>query len=187
MTQNKLEITYLKETDITPYINNTRTHSPEQIEKLKSSIKEFGIATPIGIHNGTIVYGHARFEALKALGYTEFPTVDLSYMTEAQRKAYVIADNRLSLDAGWDEEMLSVEMQGLQDLGFDLELTGFEKFEIDELFGDEDSEIESEVKDLSGEQKDGYEIIIECDGELQQEELYYKFTNEGLKCRTSIL
>jgi DNA modification methylase len=133
MTQNKLEITYLKEADITPYINNTRTHSPEQIEKLKSSIKEFGMATPIGIHNGTIVYGHARFEALKALGYTEFPTVDLSYMTEAQRKAYVIADNRLSLDAGWDNEMLAVEMQGLQDLGFDLELTGFDMDELLEL------------------------------------------------------
>ena len=76
--EHKLEIKYLQKEEIIPYVNNPRTHSKEQIEKLKSSIKEFGMCTPIGVHNGTIVYGHARFEALKQLGHTEFPTVDLS-------------------------------------------------------------------------------------------------------------
>jgi len=102
MEQLKLEITYKKEDELFPYVNNTRTHSKEQIEKIKSSIKEFGMCTPIGIHNSTIVYGHARFESLKQLGHEEFPTVDLSHLSESQMKAYIIADNRLSLDAGWD-------------------------------------------------------------------------------------
>ncbi len=92
---NKLEITYRRESDLLPYINNARTHSPEQILQLKSSIEEFGMCTAIGIHNNTIVYGHARFEALKQLGYKSFPTVDLSYLTETQMKAYILADNKL--------------------------------------------------------------------------------------------
>ena len=131
--EHKLEIIYRPESEIIPYINNTRTHSKEQIEKLKSSIKEFGMCTPIGIHNQTIVYGHARFESLKQLGYKEFPTVDLSHLSEAQLKAYIIADNRLSLDAGWDEELLKIELQELNDLDFDLSLTGFSDEELAEF------------------------------------------------------
>ena len=133
MEQLKLEIIYLKETDLIPYINNTRTHSKEQIEQLKSSIKEFGMCTPIGVHNNTIVYGHARFESLKQLGYEEFPTVDLSHLNEVQMKAYIIADNRLSLDAGWDEELLKVEIEALQEMNFDIDLLGFSMDELEEL------------------------------------------------------
>lgn len=131
--EHKLEIVYVKENELIPYINNTRTHSKEQIEKLKSSIKEFGMCTPIGVHNKTIVYGHARFEALKQLGYVDFPTVDLSHLTEAQMKAYIIADNRLSLDAGWDEELLKIELTSLHEMDFDLSLTGFDMEELEDL------------------------------------------------------
>ncbi len=131
--KDNLEIKYLKEDELIPYINNTRTHSPEQIEKLKSSIKEYGMATPIGIHNNTIVYGHARFTALKELGYTEFPTVDLSYMTEAQMKGYIISDNRLAMDAGWDNELLKIEIEALHDMDFDIDLLGFDAEELEEL------------------------------------------------------
>jgi hypothetical protein len=122
----KLEIIYKSETDITPYINNTRTHSPEQIEQIKSSINEFGMCSAIGIHNGSIVYGHARFIALKQLGYTEFPTLDLSHLSDAQRKAYIIADNNLAINAGWDNELLKIELGGLEDLEFDVRLLGFD-------------------------------------------------------------
>ena len=159
MQNNKLEIRYLSEDEITPYSRNSRTHSADQIEKLKRSIVEFGMNTPIGIRNGVIVYGHARFEALKQLGYKEFPTVDLSHLNEEQTKAYVIGDNRLSLDAGWDAEMLELEMQDLYSSGFDIELTGFsmdelldmdinldldgeeEKAEVDESLADEVPEV----------------------------------------------
>ena len=139
--RDNLEIIYKKEHELVPYANNTRTHSKEQIEKLKSSILEYGMATPIGVHNKTIVYGHARFIALKELGYKEFPTVDLSYMTEAQMKGYVISDNRLSLDAGWDEELLKIELQSLQEMDFDLSLTGFS----DEELADFNLNIEDEM------------------------------------------
>jgi len=107
---NKLEIKYLGANEITPYINNTRTHSDAQIEQIKASINEFGMCTPLGLHNGTIIYGHARFEALKQLDCTEFPTVDLSHLTEAQKKAYIIADNQLATQAGWDEALLKIEI-----------------------------------------------------------------------------
>jgi len=127
---NNLQIKYLKSEDITPYINNTRTHSDEQISQIKASIKEFGMCTPIGIHNGTIIYGHARFTALKSLGYDEFPTVDLSHLTDSQKKAYVIADNKLALNAGWDDELLALELKSLQGEDFDLSLIGFD---VDEL------------------------------------------------------
>lgn len=123
---NKLEITYREEREITPYINNTRTHSDEQIAKIKASINEFGMCTPIGLHNGTIIYGHARFKALKELGHTEFPTVDLSHLSEAQKKAYIIADNQLALDAGWDEDLLKIEIESLEEMDFDIDLLGFD-------------------------------------------------------------
>jgi hypothetical protein len=177
---NKLEIKYISQNEIIPYVNNTRLHSKEQIEKLKSSIKEFGMVTPIGIHNGTIVYGHARFEALKELGWEEFPTVDLSYMSESQRKAYTIADNRLSLDASWDEEMLKIELSELEELGFDMDLTGFEKFEIDELFGDDNSEIEQDYSDKNKEiDVDSYEGLMDLKFKLTFDE--YNLAKEKLQ------
>jgi len=83
--KNKLNIIYKNIDDVIPYINNTRTHSKEQIDQIKASINEFGMCTPIGIHKDTIIYGHARVQAMKELGYKEVPTVDLSYLTEAQK------------------------------------------------------------------------------------------------------
>lgn len=133
----KLEIEYLAPEKITPYANNTRTHSTEQIEQIRASIKEFGAVTPIGLHNGTIVYGHARFEAMKQLGFKEIPTLDLSHLTKAQMKAYVIADNKLAENAGWDETLLKIEFEGLQELDFDLDLLGFSDKEISAILDDD--------------------------------------------------
>ena len=131
--QNKLEIKYIEPKEITKYARNTRTHDHAQISKIKASIKEFGMCTPIGLHNGIIVYGHARYDAMLQLDYTEMPTVDLSHLSATQMRAYVIADNRLALDAGWDDEMLRVELDALGVDGFDLELTGFSLDEIASL------------------------------------------------------
>jgi len=133
---SKLEIKYLPPDKIVKYINNSRTHSKEQIDQLKASIKEFGMCTPIGLHNGVILYGHARYDALCQLGFTEIPTVDLSHLTETQKRAYVIADNKLALNAGWDEEALQNEMKALSEASFDLSLTGFDADELSALLGD---------------------------------------------------
>lgn len=130
---NKLVIEYLPEESITPYINNSRVHSQEQIGQIKASIKEFGMCNAIGLHNGSIVFGHARFTALKQLGYTEFPTVDLSHLSEAQKKAYIIADNQLALNADYDNDLLKIEIEGLQELDFDIDLLGFDDDFIDGL------------------------------------------------------
>jgi len=141
-TENlKLEIRYRLIEDVIPYINNTRKHPPKQIEQIKASIKEFGMVNPIGINKDTIVFGHGRYEALKQLGYKEVPTVDLSHLTEAQRKAFTIADNKIGDNSSFDEDLLKIELQSLQEMDFDLSLTGFS----DEELKDFDLNIEDEM------------------------------------------
>jgi len=132
-----------------PYINNSRTHSDEQIAQIAASIKEFGWTNPILVDGANgIIAGHGRLMAARKLGYTEVPTIELKDLTETQRKAYIIADNRLALNAGWDNEMLRLELAEIGDLGFDLELTGFSAEEITELQFDDDAEAEMpELKD----------------------------------------
>lgn len=117
-----------------PYARNSRTHSDEQVDKIAASIKEFGFLNPVIIdgENG-IIAGHGRIMAAKKLGLTDVPVVEASHLTDAQRRAYIIADNRLALDAGWDDEMLRIEFEELEALGFDLEITGFTLDEIDAL------------------------------------------------------
>lgn len=117
-----------------PYARNSRTHSDEQISQVAASIKEFGWTNPVLLDgdNG-IIAGHGRVMAAKKLGITEIPCIELSHLTEAQKRAYIIADNKLALNAGWDDEMLAVEFAELDDLGFDLSLTGFDDVEIDAL------------------------------------------------------
>lgn len=117
-----------------PYARNSRTHSDEQVGKIAASIKEFGFLNPVIVdgENG-IIAGHGRVMAAQKLGMETVPVIEASHLTDAQRRAYVIADNKLALDAGWDEEMLRVEFAELTDLGFDLELTGFELDEIKDI------------------------------------------------------
>jgi len=125
-----LTIKYLPPEDITPYENNSRTHSEAQIEQLKKSIKEFGITTPIALHNGVIVYGHARFRAMTEMGYTKIPTVDISHLSEAQKRAYVIADNKLAMNAGWDLDILESEVDLLKEMDFNVDVLGFTEGEL---------------------------------------------------------
>lgn len=117
--------------DLIPYARNSRTHSEAQVTKIAASIKEFGFLNPVIVdgENG-IVAGHGRVMAAKKLGMEEVPVIEASHLTEAQRRAYIIADNRLALDAEWDDEMLRVEFAELEGLGFDLDLTGFTPEEI---------------------------------------------------------
>jgi DNA modification methylase len=120
--------------DLIPYARNSRTHSDEQVTQIAASIKEFGFLNPVIVdgENG-IIAGHGRVMAAKKLGMTELPAVEASHLTDAQRRAYIIADNKLALNAGWDDEMLRVEFAELSEAGFDLDLTGFSLDEIGAL------------------------------------------------------
>ena len=134
-----------------PYINNARTHNKEQITKLRSSLREFGFINPIIIDtNFNVIAGHGRLEASKAEGIEEVPCVFVEHFTEAQKKAYILADNRMALDAGWDDELLSLEMEELRNAGFNLEVTGFDDKEIADLFA-VDEEVKQDDFDVDSE------------------------------------
>ena len=123
-----------------PYVNNARTHSPEQITKLRSSLREFGFINPVLIDRKyNVLAGHGRIAAAKEEGITEVPCVFVEHLSEAQKKAYILADNRMSLDAGWDDELLKVEMASLQEMGFDVGMTGFDESELADLFADDNN------------------------------------------------
>ena len=135
---------------LVPYVNNARTHSPEQIGKLRSSLREFGFINPIIIDRDFgIIAGHGRVLAAREEGIKEVPCVFVDHLTEAQKKAYIIADNRMALDAGWDEELLRVEIEALQAEAFDLSLTGFGSDEIADLLGGDDEEVKDDDYDLT--------------------------------------
>ena len=121
--------------DLIPYARNARTHSDEQVAQIAASIKEFGFLSPIIISkDNTILCGHGRFYAAQKLGLEKVPCIKEEYLTETQKRAYILADNKLSLNAGWDNEMLAVELTELQNEDFDLGLTGFDEKELEDLF-----------------------------------------------------
>ena len=129
-----MKVDAIKEIEIDrliPYPNNARTHSDEQVAQIAASIKEFGFTNPVLVDgdNG-IIAGHGRVQAARKLQLKSVPTIDLSYLTPVQRKAYILADNKLSLNAGWDVELLQGELAGLDALEFDLSLTGFSDSEL---------------------------------------------------------
>lgn len=135
---------------LVPYVNNARTHSPEQINKLRASLREFGFINPVIIDKDYgIIAGHGRVIAAREEGIDKVPCVFVDHLTEAQKKAYIIADNRMALDAGWDEELLRVEIEALQAEAFDVSLTGFDEKEITDLFKDTQAEDKDDEYDLT--------------------------------------
>jgi ParB family chromosome partitioning protein len=119
---------------LTPYARNSRTHSPEQVAQVAASIREFGFTNPVLIDaDGGIIAGHGRVMAAQSLGMASVPCIRLAHLSAAQKRAYIIADNKLAMNAGWDDELLRIELEELGDIGFDLDLTGFEKSELDEI------------------------------------------------------
>ena len=130
--------------DLIPYVNNARTHSDEQVTQIASSIREFGFINPIIIDDkNNVIAGHGRLLASKKLGLKEVPTVLVDHLTDTQRKAYILADNQLALNAGWDDELLKLELAQLDDVGFDLELLGFDLKALEGL-GVEELELEEQ-------------------------------------------
>ena len=136
---------------LVPYVNNARTHSADQINKLRSSIREFGFINPVIIDKDYgVIAGHGRIMAAKEEGIKEVPCVFADHLNEAQKKAYILADNRMALDAGWDEELLKIEIESLEEYGFNVELTGFSEEELGQLF-DLGNETEEDDFDVDGE------------------------------------
>lgn len=139
-----------------PYVNNARTHSPEQVNKLRASLREFGFINPVIIDKDfNVLAGHGRILAAREEHIKEVPCVFVEHLTEAQKKAYILADNRYALDAGWDNDMLRVEMEALMGMDFDTALTGFDAAELDELFA-------------AGDENEPEEDNFDVDAELQK-------------------
>ena len=138
-----------------PYANNARTHSPEQVSQVAASIREFGFTNPLLIdEENTVIAGHGRLLAAQKLGLNEVPAIIVTDLTEAKKKALIIADNKLALNAGWDDDMLKIEMELLQELNFDLDVLGFDADEINVLFNGWESDVElPELKDESTDSK----------------------------------
>jgi DNA modification methylase len=149
-----LHVEYRSLDALIPYARNPRTHTEAQIAKIAASIVEFGWTNPILVDGANgIIAGHGRLAAARKLGLTEVPVIELAHLTEAQKRAYILADNRLALDAGWDEEMLAVELAELREAGFDLDLTGFTEDEIARyLVGFDEAAIDA--PDASGDEAD---------------------------------
>jgi ParB-like chromosome segregation protein Spo0J len=167
---------------VIPYINNARTHSDEQIDQIASSIKEFGFRSPILIgKDNMIIAGHGRVLAARKLGLKTVPYIDCSDMNEIQTKAYILADNRIALNAGWDAQMLSLEIQGLAISDYDMELLGFTDKEIDQYLGNaedavigDDSAIDDGNKNL---------LMVECISENELEKLFDEMQKRGFQCK----
>lgn len=176
-----LTIEYRPIESLIPYARNSRTHSDEQVAQIASSIKEFGFVNPILIDQESIIIaGHGRLLAAQRLKIKEVPIILLDKLTEAQRKALVIADNRIALNAGWDYEMLSVELDELKDDGFNITLLGLSDKELDELIGSSD-EIEEETESPIDENRNL--LLVECIDERELEKLFGEMNERGYNCK----
>lgn len=153
MSKTTTEMQLVDINKLIPYVNNARTHNAQQINKLRSSLREFGFINPVIIDRDfNVIAGHGRIMAAKEEGINEVPCVFVDYLTEAQKKAYILADNRMAMDAGWDEELLKVEIEALQAEDFDLSLTGFDESELAGFFDtsddakDDDFDVDAELE-----------------------------------------
>lgn len=180
----KLKIVYRKLKDLIPYARNARTHSDLQIAQIASSIKEFGFTQPILLdgENG-IIAGHGRYQAAFKLSLEEVPTIDLSHLSESQKKAYIIADNKLALNSGWDEQMLELEIQDLREAGFDIDILAFDPSELKSADVDysvlDDEKIDSELEDMARGVRKAIQIEFEPDHYDEATELVKWWREQG--------
>ena len=184
MTIENMKITYKNIEELIPYARNSRTHSDEQVAQIAASIKEFGWTNPVLVdgENG-IIAGHGRVLGARKLGIKEIPTIELSHLTNAQRRAYVIADNKLALNAGWDMSALSLELQDLDTGELDLSLLGFSEKELEDILTwapDSEKSTDNE-KNITDESRNL--LMIECVTESELEKLYNEIKERGFKCK----
>lgn len=169
MKQKQLTVTYKRTEDLIPYVNNARTHSDEQVTQIASSIKEFGFNNPILTdgENGVIA-GHGRLLAAKKLGLETVPTIELSGLTKAQKKAYILADNKIALNSGWDIDLLSVELQELQDTDL-APVTGFSAEELNTLLSETTEPAEEEEPEEEEPEEDSFNLTLSIPIEYKEQ------------------
>ena len=171
--------------ELIPYARNARTHSDAQVAQIAASITEWGWTTPVLVdETGSIIAGHGRVMAARKLGLEDVPVMVASGWSEAQKKAYVLADNQLALNAGWDIDLLKIEIGDLDAEGFNLDLIGFDQIELAKFF-DQESIFDKDLKEQ--EYKEVFNIIIECQDETEQEKIFNRLDTEGYKCRIQSL
>ena len=178
-----MNIIFINPEKLTNYSKNSRKHSVEQVDQIVNSIRTFGFNVPVEINeNFLILSGHARVQAAKKMGLKEIPVIVHNHLeNDAKQKGYILAANKIAMNAEWDYDLLTEELSDLKNLDdFDLTLTGFSEFELNELLEQNETEIK-EPKDET--YFEVFEIIIECSSEGEQESLFNRLTEEGLKCR----
>lgn len=177
-TKKDLNIQYVDTDTLIPYVNNARKHSDEQVSEIAASIKEFGFNNPVLIDKKKgIIAGHGRVMAAKKLGLAKVPTIELSHLSDAQRRAYILADNRLAEKAEWDFELVQVELEALKEEEFDVSLTGFDIGDIpapDDMRGLDINETPIQ---------NNFGVIVMCQDELEQESVFNRLVDQGFTCR----
>ena len=179
-----MKIEYKKTADLIPYARNSRTHTDAQVNQIASSIREFGFRGPVLVSgDNTIIAGHGRVLAAMKLGMDEIPTVDGSDMDDIQRRMYVIADNKIALNAGWDEEVLMLEIEDLRSLGADIELLAFDPSEIKRADIDysvlDDHNIDDQIDDMAKGVRKAIQIEFEVDHYDEAFELVKYWREQG--------
>jgi len=176
-----LKIKYVPTKHLEPYSGNSRVHSTDQIDQIVRSINEFGFTNPILLGDGNeVVAGHGRLQAALRLNLDFVPTITLEGLTKAQRKAYVIADNQLALNAGWDFDALRIEIEDLDSLDFNLGLLGFGEQELERILGIEEI---PDADEFTGDSENKWQLLIEYNNENELATAYDEVTNRGLKCK----
>jgi ParB-like chromosome segregation protein Spo0J len=170
-----------------PYARNSRTHSAEQVGQIAASMREWGWTNPVlAREDGTLIAGHGRVLAAQQLGLPEAPVIVARGWTDAQVRAYVIADNKLAENAGWDNAMLALELKDLSELDFDMSLTGFEQSEMDELLAGLDDEGTPAPASPGIVYQEKFAVLVECQTEADQERIYNQLTGLGLTCKVLV-
>lgn len=187
---SKLSVVYQNISDIKPYEKNSRKHDEKQVSQVAASIKEFGFTNPILVdENNEVIAGHGRLLASEMLEMDKVPTIKLTGLTDEQKRAYVIADNKLALNSSWDDEMLKQEIEFLQDADFDVDILGWDALptfvdEIDYSILEEESEVasavESQVEKMSGEVKRAIQIEFDASNYEEARETFTYLRNEGV-------
>lgn len=178
MATKDLNIQYMDTDSLIPYVNNARKHSDDQVSEIAASIKEFGFNNPILIDGRKgIIAGHGRVMAAKKLGLDKVPTIELSHLSDAQRRAYILADNRLAEKAEWDFELVQVELEALKDEDFNISLTGFD---LDADVPSDDAR-GGDIKEIP--LQGNFGVIVMCEDELEQESVFNRLTDQGFTCR----
>ena len=179
VSTGSLAVVYRSVDELIPYARNARTHSEAQIAQIAGSIREFGFTAPVLLDGESgILAGHGRVLAARKLGMDQVPCIELAHLTAAQRRAYILADNKLAINAGWDEALLRVELADLAEMAFDLSLIGFGNEIASPPVPKEREIVEMTMR---------YQVLFDCEDERHQALLLEKFQSEGVKCRPLIL